>query len=204
MAEFDGVPEEYQSAINKIVGERVKRANAAKDAEWGALLSSERETVAKLKPLAESAEKYRVDFERLTTRQARDKAYPATLAGEDKAPIRERLERLYDAEPADDTGARPEFSAWLAADPLASAIVGAPLAAPQPGGGGQGTVQQPAGAAALKPGGTPAIAAGAGNPAPAGPKLTPQQHKAAHSALIASGDVKGAAAYVTANMVPKA
>ena len=196
---FDGIPEEYQSAVNKIVGERLKRDRGARDGEWQVKVSALEGEVAALKPKAESADKWRMDLERFTTRAERDKAYPATLGGEDKAPIRERLERLYDAEiPAED-GSRPAFADWLAADPLASAIVGSAPAAPLPGGGGQGTPQQPAGGAAPRlP--VPPIGAGAGNPAAPGPKPTPQQHKSTHAALLSKGDVAGAATYLAENM----
>ena len=196
---FDGIPEEYQSAVNKIIGERLRRDREVRDTEWKGKIGTLEEQVTKLKPLAENATQYKADLDRFVTRAERDRAYPQTLAGEDKAPIRERLERLYDAEIPGEDGSRPAFADWLAADPLASAIVGTAPAAPLPGGGGQGTPQQPAGGAAPRlP--VPPIGAGAGNPAASGPKPTPQQHKATHAALLSKGDVTAAAAYLAENM----
>lgn len=195
----NGIPEEYQSAVDKIVGERLRRDREVRDTEWKGKVSTLEEQVTKLKPLAESATQYKADLDRFVTRAERDKAYPQTLAGEDKAPIRERLERLYEAEPAGEDGARPSFASWLAADPLASAIVGAPPAAPPPGGNGQGTPVPPAGGPAPRTV-VPSTHAGAQNPAPPPGKMTPQQVKQAHGAMLASGKVAEAATFLKENM----
>lgn len=198
---FDGIPEEYQSAVNKIVGDRLRRDREVRETEWKGKVSTLEEQVGKLKPLAESADKWRQDLERFQTRAERDRAYPPTLAGEDKAPIRERLERLYEAEPVGEDGQRVPFSTWLTSDPLASAWVAAtpPPVAPPPGGNGQGTPVPPAGVAAPRPV-VPSTHAGAQNPAPPQAKPTPQQVKAAHMGLLKEGKVAEAAAFLKENM----
>lgn len=198
----DWTPEQ-KAAIERIIKERVDRAASAhkvKVEEYTRQIADLSGEVGRLKPLAESADTVRKELEGIRTRAERDRAYPAALLDEANAPIRERIERLYDAEPAGEDGARPAFGDWLKADPLASRLLTLPAA---PSGA---PVHSPAAPPTppARPAGIPSTAAGAVDPARPGPAPTPQQHKATHARLVAEGKIADAKAYSAEHMTPKA
>lgn len=192
-------PTARQKEIDRIVGERVSRAKANTDtkiAEYERQVGDLTTEIGKLRPLADSASRLQSELNGIRTRAERDKAYPAAFLTDEHAPIRERIERLYDAEEPGADGNRPAFADWIKSDPLASRLLpAAPSGAPP---------STPAGQPPTSPArGTPPIAPAA-NPAHAQPVATLAERKAHHARLIGEGKIDEAKTYRQEHIMPKA
>lgn len=194
-----------QADLDRIIAERLGQAKVKTDAQLAELKTQLADVKAKLaeaEPRAARAAELERELAETKEAGARDEAFRAVgIEGEAAASLRDRLTTYHRAiSPTGEDGQPIPFATWLrehaAADELVgvhlkpAAGAGAPAGAPgTPGKDTPNGTSAPGGPP--KPG-APARPPGGQAPPPPGARLTPEQYKARHAALIREGKAKEA------------